>query len=636
MLHLHNIALRRGTNLLLQDANVTLHPGWKVGLVGRNGCGKSSLMALLNGMVEPDKGDFQRPQHWRIGTMAQEVPALPEAAIDYVLDGHEPYRTQQTALAAAEAAEDGHAIAQAHSALEAMGAWSIPARAATILAGLGFSETAQQQPVASFSGGWRMRLNLARVLLADADLLLLDEPTNHLDLDAVLWLEDWLRSYPGTLVLISHDRDFLNSLCSHILHIEHQQLTLYKGDYDTFEKTRAERIAQQESEHRKQEAEAAHLQAFIDRFRAKASKARQAQSRIKALERLQAQAPLKETAGFSFTFHAPEKLPNPMVQLRQVDCGYGETKILQGVNLTLGPDSRIGLLGPNGAGKSTLIKTLVGELTPLAGERVYGNELVVGYFHQQQVDALPQEAHPLQLMQAAQPQWEEAQVRSELGRFGFHGDDVFATVGRFSGGEKARLALALLIQKKPALLLLDEPANHLDLDMREALIYALQQYTGAMVLVSHDRHLIDTTVDELWLVAEGEAKPYTGDLNDYARWLRERFRNTQKAPNENTEASKEERQDPRLKRQQAAQRRAQLRPLKQAIEKLEKELAACEEALANVNETLNDESLYQAENSELLQTTLKRQGELNQQHENLEERLLMAMEEHEQAEQALS
>ncbi len=636
MLHLHNIALRRGTNLLLQDANVTLHPGWKVGLVGRNGCGKSSLMALLNGMVEPDKGDFQRPQHWRIGTMAQEVPALPEAAIDYVLDGHEPYRTQQTALAAAEAAEDGHAIAQAHSALEAMGAWSIPARAATILAGLGFSETAQQQPVASFSGGWRMRLNLARVLLADADLLLLDEPTNHLDLDAVLWLEDWLRSYPGTLVLISHDRDFLNSLCSHILHIEHQQLTLYKGDYDTFEKTRAERIAQQESEHRKQEAEAAHLQAFIDRFRAKASKARQAQSRIKALERLQAQAPLKEAAGFSFTFHAPEKLPNPMVQLRQVDCGYGETKILQGVNLTLGPDSRIGLLGPNGAGKSTLIKTLVGELTPLAGERVCGNELVVGYFHQQQVDALPQEAHPLQLMQAAQPQWEEAQVRSELGRFGFHGDDVFATVGRFSGGEKARLALALLIQKKPALLLLDEPANHLDLDMREALIYALQQYTGAMVLVSHDRHLIDTTVDELWLVAEGEAKPYTGDLNDYARWLRERFRNTQKAPNENTEASKEERQDPRLKRQQAAQRRAQLRPLKQAIEKLEKELAACEEALANVNETLNDESLYQAENSELLQTTLKRQGELNQQHENLEERLLMAMEEHEQAEQALS
>lgn len=636
MLHLHNIALRRGTNLLLQDANVTLHPGWKVGLVGRNGCGKSSLMALLNGMVEPDKGDFQRPQHWRIGTMAQEVPALPEAAIDYVLDGHEPYRTQQTALAAAEAAEDGHAIAQAHSALEAMGAWSIPARAATILAGLGFSETAQQQPVASFSGGWRMRLNLARVLLADADLLLLDEPTNHLDLDAVLWLEDWLRSYPGTLVLISHDRDFLNSLCSHILHIEHQQLTLYKGDYDTFEKTRAERIAQQESEHRKQEAEAAHLQAFIDRFRAKASKARQAQSRIKALERLQAQAPLKETAGFSFTFHAPEKLPNPMVQLRQVDCGYGETKILQGVNLTLGPDSRIGLLGPNGAGKSTLIKTLVGELTPLAGERVYGNELVVGYFHQQQVDALPQEAHPLQLMQTAQPQWEEAQVRSELGRFGFHGDDVFATVARFSGGEKARLALALLIQKKPALLLLDEPANHLDLDMREALIYALQQYTGAMVLVSHDRHLIDTTVDELWLVAEGEAKPYTGDLNDYARWLRERFRNTQKAPNENTEASKEERQDPRLKRQQAAQRRAQLRPLKQAIEKLEKELAACEEALANVNETLNDESLYQAENSELLQTTLKRQGELNQQHENLEERLLMAMEEHEQAEQALS
>lgn len=633
MLHLQNIALRRGTSLLLDEANITLHPGWKVGLVGRNGCGKSSLMALLNGVVEPDKGEYLKPTGWRIGTMAQEVPALPDAAIDYVLDGHTSYRAQQAALAQADAAGDGHAIAQAHSELEAMNAWSIPARAASILAGLGFSEPAQQQPVASFSGGWRMRLNLARVLLADADLLLLDEPTNHLDLDAVLWLEDWLRSYPGTLVLISHDRDFLNALCSHILHIEHQRLTLYAGDYSTFEKTRAERIAQQESEHRKQEAEAAHLQAFIDRFRAKASKARQAQSRIKALERLQAQAPLKEAASFSFTFHEPEKLPNPMVQLRQVDCGYGNTNILNQVNLTLGPDTRIGLLGPNGAGKSTLIKTLVGELDPLAGERVYGNDLIIGYFHQQQVDALPQDAHPLKLMQAAQPQWEEAQVRSELGRFGFHGDDVFATVARFSGGEKARLALALLIQKKPALLLLDEPANHLDLEMREALIYALQQYTGAMLLVSHDRHLLDTTVDELWLVAEGEAKPYEGDLNDYARWLRERFRKTDTTP---VETSQEERQDPRLKRQQAAQKRAQLRPLKQALDKLEKQLAQCEEALGAINEQLNDESLYQGENSEQLQATLKRQGELNNEHEELEERLLMAMEEYEQAEQSLS
>lgn len=633
MLHLQNIALRRGTSLLLDEANVTLHPGWKVGLVGRNGCGKSSLMALLNGLVEPDSGDYQKPADWRIGTMAQEVPALPDAAIDYVLDGHEPYRAQQAALAQAEAKEDGAAIAQAHGALEAMGAWSIPAHAATILAGLGFSETAQQQPVASFSGGWRMRLNLARVLLADADLLLLDEPTNHLDLDAVLWLEDWLRSYSGTLVLISHDRDFLDALCSHILHIEHQQLTLYSGDYSTFEKTRAERLAQQESEHRKQEAQAAHLQSFIDRFRAKASKARQAQSRIKALERLQAQAPLKEAANFSFSFHEPDKLPHPMVQLREVDCGYGTTKVLNKVDLTLSPDSRIGLLGPNGAGKSTLIKTLMGELAPLAGERVYGNDLVIGYFHQQQVDALPQDAHPFKLMQAAQPQWEEAQVRSELGRFGFHGDDVFATVARFSGGEKARLALALLVQQKPALLLLDEPANHLDLEMRETLVYALQQYTGAMLLVSHDRHLLDTTVDELWLVAEGEAKPYSGDLNDYARWLKDRFRKTDTSP---AQAPQEERQDPRLKRQQAAQRRAQLRPLKQAIDKLEKQLAKCEQELAAVNEKLNDESLYQAEKSEQLQATLKHQGELNSEHEELEERLLMAMEEHEQAEQTLN
>lgn len=631
MLHLQNITLRRGTSLLLNNASATLHPGWKVGLVGRNGCGKSSLMALLNKMVEPDNGEYQRPAHWRVGTMAQEVPALPDPAIEYVLDGHEVYRQHQQELALAEANEDGTAIALAHHALEAIDAWSIPARAATILAGLGFSEKTQQQPVASFSGGWRMRLNLARVLLADADLLLLDEPTNHLDLDAVLWLEDWLRSYPGTLVLISHDRDFLNALCSHILHIEHQGLILYNGDYSTFEKTRAERLAQQESEHRKQEAQAAHLQSFIDRFRAKASKARQAQSRIKALERLQAQAPLKEAGSFSFSFHEPDKLPNPMIQLRNVDCGYGDTAILSQVNLTLAPDSRIGLLGPNGAGKSTLIKTLVGELAPLTGERVYGNDLVIGYFHQQQVDALPQDSHPLKLMQDAQPKWEEAQVRSELGRFGFHGDDVFATVARFSGGEKARLALALLVQKKPALLLLDEPANHLDLEMRETLIFALQQYTGAMVLVSHDRHLLDTTVDELWLVAEGEAKPYSGDLNEYARWLKDRFKKT-----DTKTAEQQERQDPRAKRQQAAQKRAQLRPLKQTLDKLEKNLARHDSQLAIINEQLNDESLYQAENSQKLQEILKHQGDLKSEYESLEERLLMAMEEYEQAEQELN
>src|SRR5699024_8655481 len=506
---------------------------------------------------------------------------------------------------------------------------------ATILAGLGFSEPQQQLPVAHFSGGWRMRLNLARVLIADADLLLLDEPTNHLDLDAVLWLEEWLRHYPGTLVLISHDRDFLDHLTSHILHIEHQQLTLYTGNYSTFEKTRAERLEQQEQAFKKQEAQAAHLQKFIDRFRAKASKARQAQSRIKALERLRASTPLKEESGFHFTFHEPERLPNPMLQLREVSCGYqgsnNSSTALSGINLTIGPDTRIGLLGPNGAGKSTLIKTLMGELPPLAGELTRGNDLVIGYFHQQQVDALPQDSHPMALMQAAQPNWEEGRVRSELGRFGFQGDDIFAPVGRFSGGEKSRLALALLIQEKPALLLMDEPANHLDIDMRESLIYALQQFAGAMILVSHDRHLMDTTVDDLWLVAEGQATPYEGDLHDYARWLKDR----QRQSSTNTEANKAERQDPRLKRQQAAQRRAQLRPLQQVVTRTEKALAQCEGTLAALTEQLNNESLYAAENSTELQEVLKQQGELASQRDELEEQLLLAMEELEEAEAQL-
>lgn len=636
MLRLDNLALRRGANLLLSDANTTIHPGWKVGLTGRNGCGKSSLMALLNGTVEPDRGSFYRPDEWRIGMMAQEVPALEQAAIEYVLDGHGPYRHWQQELAKAEASEDGNAIAQAHNALDTMGAWSIPAQAATVLAGLGFSEAEQQLPVAHFSGGWRMRLNLARVLIADADLLLLDEPTNHLDLDAVLWLEEWLRHYPGTLVLISHDRDFLDHLTSHILHIEHQQLTLYTGNYSTFERTRAERLEQQEQAFKKQEAQAAHLQQFIDRFRAKASKARQAQSRIKALERLQASAPLKEDSGFHFTFHEPEKLPNPMLQLNNVNCGYeneGEqSTILTGVNLTIGPDTRIGLLGPNGAGKSTLIKTLMGDIKPLAGELTRGNDLVIGYFHQQQVDALPQDSHPMALMQAAQPSWDEARVRSELGRFGFHGDDIFAPVGRFSGGEKSRLALGLLIQQKPALLLMDEPANHLDIDMRESLIYALQQFSGAMILVSHDRHLMDTTVDDLWLVAEGQAAPYSGDLHDYARWLKDRQRQND-APAK--EEEKPVRQSAQQKRQQAAQRREQLRPLQQEVKRAEKALAECEKKLAPLTKQLNDESLYSADNSAKLQNILKEQGELKTLQEDIEEELLLAMEALEEAELAL-
>jgi len=629
MIQLENLRLRRGPDILLDHASITLHGGWKIGLTGRNGCGKSSLFALLCDQLEADAGSLSMPADWRLAIMAQEVPALNQPAIDYVLDGNTPLRTAEKALREAEASGDGMAIGHAHEKLDALNAWSLPARAAEVLAGLGFAADAQSNPVASFSGGWRMRLNLARVLLADADLLLLDEPTNHLDLDAVLWLQDWLQQAPQTLLLISHDRDFLDATVGHILHIEQQSLTLYSGNYSAFERQRAERMAQQSQMYEKQKAQAAHLQKFIDRFRAQATKARQAQSRLKALAKLELIAPAHADDGFSFSFPKPLKLPNPMLDLVKVQCGYGETAILREVSFSIRPETRLGLLGPNGAGKSTLIKTLATQLAPLGGKFTVGPELVIGYFHQQQVDALPQDQTAFALMQLAQPKWEELQVRKELGRFGFHGDDAFAQVKRFSGGEKSRLALALLVQQKPALLLLDEPANHLDLDMREALTMALQEFEGAVVLVSHDRHLLETTVDELVLVANGTVTEWDGDLDDYARWLRERSKQATATTNSSNGVS-----DNKLKRQQAAQKRANLRPLKQAADKLEKQLEKLQQQLADVETRLGDEALYQPAQKAALNDLLARQGELRKQCDGVESDWLDAMTALEEAEQA--
>lgn len=630
MIQLDNLRLRRGPDILLDQATITLHGGWKIGLTGRNGCGKSSLFALLTGQLEADAGSLSLPTDWRMAIMAQEVPALAQPAIDYVLDGNTPLRAAEQALRDAEASGDGMAIGHAHEKLDALNAWSLPARAAEVLAGLGFAADAQSNPVASFSGGWRMRLNLARVLLADADLLLLDEPTNHLDLDAVLWLQDWLQQAPQTLLLISHDRDFLDATISHILHIEQQRLTLYSGNYSSFERQRAERMAQQTHVYEKQKAQAAHLQKFIDRFRAQATKARQAQSRLKALAKLELIAPAHAEDGFSFSFPKPLKLPNPMLDLVKVQCGYGDIAILQEVTFSIRPETRLGLLGPNGAGKSTLIKTLATQLAPLSGKFTVGPELVIGYFHQQQVDALPQDKTAFALMQLAQPKWEELQVRKELGRFGFHGDDAFAEVKRFSGGEKSRLALALLVQQKPALLLLDEPANHLDLDMREALTMALQEFEGAVILVSHDRHLLETTVDELVLVANGTVTEWDGDLDDYARWLRERNKQSASTGSDGSPS------DNKLKRQQAAQKRANLRPLKQAADKLEKQLEKLQQQLAEVETKLGDEALYQPDQKVALSDLLARQGTLRKQCESVESDWLDAMTSLEEAEQAAS
>ncbi|HCE41197.1 MAG: ABC transporter ATP-binding protein [Alcanivorax sp.] len=635
MLSLEHINLRRGPELLLEDAGFVLHKGARVGLVGKNGSGKSSLFKLILGELEPDGGELNRPTDWRLAMMAQEVPALEQAAVEYVLDGHQGLRRAEAALAKAQAGGDDAGLAAAHADLDTLRAWEQPARAAAMLAGLGFSEHQQKQPVSAFSGGWRMRLNLAQVLISDADLMLLDEPTNHLDLDAILWLQQWLIQHPGALMLISHDRAFLDATVSEILHIEHGRLKRYSGTYSDFERQRAEQLSLQQKMHEKQQAQIAHLQQFIDRFKAKATKAKQAQSRVKALEKLERIGPAHVDSGFSFHFLKPDRLPNPMVGLDGVTCGYPDTPILSNVTLSLRPESRIGLLGPNGAGKSTLIRTLVGELDALGGHLERDPDLAVGYFHQQQVDRLAADDTPYQLINRAHPKWSEQQVRNELGAFGFHGDDVFEPVGRFSGGEKARLALALIVHQKPALLLLDEPANHLDLEMREALTLALQEFDGAVLLVSHDRHLLETTVDEFQLVAEGTVRPFDGDLDDYARWLQQSRRDAQ-AARRPAEPAGGGRDDARQRRQDAAKRREQLRPLKKDVEKLEKALDRESQALTEVETALGDETLYtDTGRKDELNRLLARQGELKSRHEELEMALLEAMEKLEEAEASL-
>lgn len=525
MIRLDGVTLMRGGDVLFADASLSLHPGWHVGLVGHNGTGKSSLFALLLGQLGVDAGNLSRSADWRMAHMAQEVGALDQSALDYVLDGDADLRALEAVLAQAEAnpdATDPMQLAHWHEQFATLDGYTARARAQTLLAGLGFSQAQQGQAVRSFSGGWRMRLNLARTLYQPSDLLLLDEPTNHLDLETVLWLQDWLRAYAGTLILISHDRDFLDAVCGHILHIHQQSLRLYTGNYSAFERQRAERLAQQQVLVAKQQAQRAHLEDYVRRFRAKATKAKQAQSRLKMLERLPAIALAHADSPFSFTLTAHDKTSSPLVGLRAASLGHAGNEVLARVNLELLPGSRIGLLGPNGAGKSTLIKSLMGALPLLAGERVAGEHLRLGYFAQHQIESLDMEASPLLLVQRLSPQVAEQSIRDFLGGFGFVGDDALVPCGPFSGGEKARLALALLAWQRPNVLLLDEPTNHLDLDMREALTLALQDFAGAVVLVSHDRHLLSSTVDDFYLVADGRVQLFDGDLDDYAVWLKQR------------------------------------------------------------------------------------------------------------------
>ncbi|AZD05181.1 MULTISPECIES: ATP-binding cassette domain-containing protein [Pseudomonas] len=623
MIRLQNLTLQRGPQRLLEDAELTLHAGQKAGLIGANGAGKSSLFALLRGELHPDSGDCFLPADWRIAHMRQEVDTLERLAVDYVLDGDLRLRQVQRELAAAEAAHDGAALARLHAELDSADGYTADARARKLLAGLGFSNEQMDRQVGDFSGGWRMRLNLAQALMCPSDLLLLDEPTNHLDLDAILWLEDWLKGYPGTLLLISHDRDFLDAVVDHVAHVDQRKITLYRGGYSAFERARAERLAQQQQAYEKQQAQRAHMEKYIARFKAQATKARQAQSRIKALERMEELSAAHVDSPFDFVFRESEKISSPLLDLSDARLGYGEKTVLEKVKLQLTPGARIGLLGPNGAGKSTLIKNLSGELSPLGGRLTRGENTVVGYFAQHQLDSLDAKASPLLHLQRLAPTEREQTLRDFLGGFDFRGARIDEPVLNFSGGEKARLALALIAWDRPNLLLLDEPTNHLDLEMRLALTMALQEFSGAVLVVSHDRHLLKSTTDNFYLVADGKVEEFDGDLDDYARWLVDyRQRN---APVSTTTVNPDK-TDKKAQRQAAAALRQQLAPHKREADKLETELGKVHERLAKIEASLGDSGIYEAARKDELRDLLAEQARLKVREGELEEAWMEALE----------
>ncbi|RCV90461.1 ATP-binding cassette domain-containing protein [Billgrantia montanilacus] len=641
MIALRQVTLQRGTQTLLEGAELTLHAGHKAGIVGPNGAGKSSLFSLLLGSLAPDRGEVEMSGGQRIAHMAQDVAALTRPIVDYVLDGDRELRQTEAALARAQEQGEAHREAELHGAIEALDGYSAPARAAQLLIGLGFAQADLERPLSDFSGGWRMRVNLARTLFMPSDLLLLDEPTNHLDLDALLWLEQWLTRYPGTLLLISHDRDFLDAVCDHIVHFDRCSLVLYRGNYSTFERTRAEKLALQQAEAAKQQARRAEIERFVARFRAQATKARQAQSRLKMLERMGDIAVAHADSPFHFSIPSSDKTSHPLLVLDEARLGYrdesgsepgGERVQLDGVKVSLLPGQRIGLLGPNGAGKSTLIKSLTGDLPLLAGKRIPGEHLAIGYFAQHQLESLDLTSTPFQHVLRLSPTASDQAIRNFLGGFGFHGDTVFAEVGSFSGGEKARLALSLVAWQKPNLLLLDEPTNHLDLEMREALTEALASFEGTVIIVSHDRHLLRATVDEFWCVADHRVEPFDGDLEDYRAWLKARLEGVRR----DARADKAERQaesaapkeDRKAARRAAAELREKLRPLKKARDRAEQAMEKVQGELATVEEVLGDAELYTdpARKAELTER-LARQGELKSRLDALEAEWLAAEEE---------
>lgn len=632
MIVFSSLQIRRGTRVLLDNASATINPGQKVGLVGKNGCGKSTLLSLLKGEISADAGNVTFPGNWSLAWVNQETPALDIPALEYVLDGDREFRQLETDLADANARNDGNAIALLHGKLDAIQAWTIRPRAASLLHGLGFSQSQLQEPVKSFSGGWRMRLNLAQALLCRSDLLLLDEPTNHLDLDAVIWLERWLKSYQGTLILISHDRDFLDPIVDKILHIEQEQLFEYTGNYSSFELQRATKLSQQQALYESQQAKVAHLQHYIDRFRAKATKAKQAQSRIKMLERMELIAPAHVDNPFRFSFRLPESLPNPLLRMEKVSAGYGERTVLNSIKLNLVPGSRIGLLGRNGAGKSTLIKLLAGELTPQHGEVALAKGVKLGYFAQHQLEYLRADESPLQHLTRLAERETEQQLRDYLGGFGFHGDKVSEATQRFSGGEKARLVLALIVWQRPNLLLLDEPTNHLDLDMRQALTEALIDFEGALVVVSHDRHLLRSTTDDLYLVHDGQVEPFNGDLEDYQQWMidLQRQENQQESAPKSAEGTVNNAQSRKDQKRREADFRSQTQPVRKLIAQMEQQMEKLGAQLAALEEKLSDSGLYDTDRKAELTQCLQQQTQTKTALEEAEMTWLDAQEQLEQ------
>lgn len=639
MIRLQNLALRRGTKVLFENCDLTINPGEKVGLVGSNGAGKSSLFALLRQELHTDAGSIDFPSKWQVAHVAQETPALDRSALDYAIDGDARLRALEARLAELENQPhddaQGIALGEIHSALADADAYTVKARAEQLLLGLGFSMEQISRPVASFSGGWRMRLNLAQALMCPSDLLLLDEPTNHLDLDAIIWLEDWLKRYPGTLVIISHDRDFLDGVTNVIVHIDDKRLKRYSGNYSAFERQRAAQLELAAGMIEKQNRQRAHLQSFIDRFKAKATKAKQAQSRIKALARMEELAPLRAAAEFSFEFREPLSAPNPMLVLDEVECGYqledgSQKKILNKIEFSLQIGQRIGLLGVNGAGKSTLIKTLVGDIAPLTGKIQRGKGLVIGYFAQHQLEMLRHDESPLWHLQKLAPDVREQELRNFLGSFNFPGEMVTSPIAPFSGGEKARLALAMIVWQRPNLLLLDEPTNHLDLETREALTEALAQFEGTLVVVSHDRHLLRATTDSFLIVAEQQLRPFDGDLDDYRDWMltqRQQDKlaassaNSAKAEGADKTAAGDKLDDKERRRREAEDRQrlsALRKPIERRIQQLEKQMAQLQAEKQVHDEALADSDIYAEANKDKLKHTVLEQTRLAKALEQVE------------------